>query len=954
MLLPRHLLCLALVFVAGRAAAQPAHRIKDLEPGGGTVGPYALTVAGGQLFFIADDGPHGVELWTSDGTAAGTTRVPGSSGIWSLFPGPSAAYFIKDAAGAGELWKSDGTPAGTSLLKSGVGSPLESATVGAVTFFSNGLLWRTDGTGPGTLQLFGNDGQEPLNVQGLTRCGGLLCFFAATASTNDTLWWSDGTAAGTSATNTAPVVVLPGFANRPILASMGNRAFFQGYDPSTGTEPWISDGPSSGATLFQDLEPGPGSSKPQQFTLAGTRLFFPAFRPAFGWRLWSTDGIPAHTTVVDSLLSVGFANLTAVGSRVAFRELSSPAVWASDGTNAGTVKLLDGDAASLVVANSQLFLTVNFGQLWASDLTPAGTRLVKRFGNNLPTSLTAFGGSLAFVANDGIHGPQLWKSDGTPGGTVLVAVVRPGPWGSDPSGFLELKGSAYFTASDSLGRTDGTEPGTSLIASGLDLASTVVGTNGRLFWVTGFGHPPFTLMTNDGTALGTGPVPVPPDLLYVGQPVATPDRVFFFGTRSGSDPELWVADGTAGGTISLGTFSASEKGSPGAPVAFFEGVDFLVIPPGGGSQLWQSDGTVPGTHLVKALSSRFSPYCGDAPRRLGRVLVFLADDGSTGCNVWRSDGTPGGTVALGVAGAGASAQMTPIGSARGVFIFTNFTDLWRTDGTASGTFLLKSFFPAALPAAAGAGTREGIFFAVQTNGFPDVTQQLWKTDGSVLGTVLLHDFKANGEGARISSLATANGRLLMSVSEGVSPFAQSLWTSDGTPDGTFPVQQGAGSAGPGFPYRGITLFAGTDPWAGTEPWAIDGAAFAAPVRAATLSLVTPCRVLDTRLANGFLGGPAVPANAPRVFPVGGVCGIPWTARAIAANVTVTGATSDGLLRIHASDIGAPDATVSNFRSGQTRANNATIQLGADGEFTVRYEASGGTTHVIVDVVGFYE
>jgi hypothetical protein len=137
---------------------------------------------------------------------------------------------------------------------------------------------------------------------------------------------------------------------------------------------------------------------------------------------------------------------------------------------------------------------------------------------------------------------------------------------------------------------------------------------------------------------------------------------------------------------------------------------------------------------------------------------------------------------------------------------------------------------------------------------------------------------------------------------------------------------------------------------------MDGTAFAAPVRPTSLSLLTPCRLLDTRASTGFLGGPALVANAPRLFPVGGVCGIPATARAIAANVTVSDPTSDGLLRIHASDIGAPDATVINFRARQTRANNATIALGPDAEFTVRFEtaASAGQVHVIVDVVGWYE
>ena len=36
---------------------------------------YNLTNVNGTLFFAADDGTHGNELWKSDGTAAGTVLV---------------------------------------------------------------------------------------------------------------------------------------------------------------------------------------------------------------------------------------------------------------------------------------------------------------------------------------------------------------------------------------------------------------------------------------------------------------------------------------------------------------------------------------------------------------------------------------------------------------------------------------------------------------------------------------------------------------------------------------------------------------------------------------------------------------------------------------------------------------------------------------------------------------
>ncbi len=548
--------------------------------------------------------------------------------------------------------------------------------------------------------------------------------------------------------------------------------------------------------------------------------------------------------------------------------------------------------------------------------------------------------------------------------------ISAGPSGSYPSGFQELFGSAYFFAFPrgamnvpaDVWRTDGTQAGTTRVFQTTEGAlSLLVATSRKLFWLEGTVLPgpagpcglcpaASKLFASDGMQAGTAPVSLPPDLVPIsfgGSLVASAEQVFFFGSQSGVTL-LWRTDGSALGTRPL-TAGGFDLYGLGPLLAFNSGVAFLERSLAGISELWFSDGTASGTGPLKTLSSSGPVSCWTTPRRLGRIFVFLADDASKGCNVWRSDGTAAGTVPIGVVDGG-----TFLGSAGGVLFFANAKDLWRTDGTVAGTFLLKSFSVAAL--AAGVGTREGVYFTIQTSGIVGATQQLWITDGSVPGTVLLHDFKTGGEDATIASLTVANGRLLASIAQDTSPFSTSLWTSDGTASGTVPVQQDIGASGPGFPYRGVTLFAGKDPSAGTELWAMNGSSFAAPVRPASLSLLNPCRVIDTRASTSFLGGPALVANAPRLFPVGDVCGIPATARAIAANVTVSDATSNGLLRIHASDIGAPDATVINFRAGQTRANNATIALGPDAEFTVRFEtvAPAGGVHVIVDVVGFFE
>ena len=97
-----------------------AHLVADLTAGGAHADPVLLGSLGGTLFFTFDDGEHGVEPWVSDGTAAGTHLLadlnPGERGSHPhlLVTAGAAAYFVADTDAAGvEPWRSDGTAAGT-------------------------------------------------------------------------------------------------------------------------------------------------------------------------------------------------------------------------------------------------------------------------------------------------------------------------------------------------------------------------------------------------------------------------------------------------------------------------------------------------------------------------------------------------------------------------------------------------------------------------------------------------------------------------------------------------------------------------------------------------------------------------------------------------------------------------------------------------------------------------
>ncbi len=745
-----------------------------------------LVAVGATLFFATADDAHGTELWRSDGTAAGTALVQdirpgreGSSPFVLVDVGGTLFFFAKDGINDTALWTSDGTAEGTTRVTAIAPSSASvitpraafrpvAAALGALFFAANdgvhGIeLWKSDGTEAGTALVKDiNPGNFPNNgaPDELVQVDGALFFRANDGVHGVELWRSDGTADATVLVkdiNPGPSDSIPAF-----LTEVHGTLFFAADDGAHGVELWRSDGTEAGTVLLQDILPGATPAHPGDLTNVSGTLFFRALdrfpaplgtaSPGIG-ELWKSDGTEAGTLPVKDIGRGPFrsdpsqlANANGILIFSANDGRVGREVWRSDGTEEGTMLLKDinfrpgsSDPIGLGAVNDTLFLIADDGdhgrELWKSDGTASGTVLVKDIYPGLdgpffiplaPNTAAPVGDALCFVADDGSHGAEIWKSDGTEIGTRLVKDIRPDPISVEPPRFLiNAEGTLFFAASDGLTgyelwKSDGTEAGTLLVK---DLRPGPEGTvfagfasiGTTLFFVTR------GLWKSDGTDAGT--VLVKDTDIAPGTLSSTRTKLFFRGLH-----DLWASDGTSEGTVRV-----TGDTTPSGFTMLDDSVFFSGLSPGSGTELWRSDGTAQGTVMVRDINpGSASSMRGLSPIGLAvnGVLLFAANDGQHGVELWKSDGTEAGTaLVIDLLPGTASSLPLPLASVNGLafFLVSDFaarsTSVWMSDGTAEGTVRVRDtglpFGGASLSFAA---TDSTFFFSPES---PSVGRELW-------------------------------------------------------------------------------------------------------------------------------------------------------------------------------------------------------------------------------------
>lgn len=478
---------------------------------------------------------------------------------------------------------------------------------------------------------------------------------------------------------------------------------------------------------------GTVGSGPTQFTACRNKVFFVATATASGQELWSTDG--SGTALVADIL---------------------PGTSSSQPTG-------------LVCVNDKLLFSardVDHGfEYWTSDGTAAGTKLLADLSpgpnSSAPAAKIVYKNQLLFVAEDGTSGRELWTTDGTASGTRLVKDIAAGSASSSPNYFVTFGNAVYFSAANALWKTDGTSDGTVKVASVPARNLTVAGS--QLFFEGFTSTANWEPWVSDGTESGTrmivdlrpGTAAAFDTKLSASGATALGNRVLFIADDGVHGRELWISDGTVGGTHLVYDSNPGTSG-PWDNLLFFTAtiggrVFFTGWDAQHGYELWSTDGTEAGTSLFYDVipgTESSTP----ALTQAGDKIYFRIFPSASSDRLWVTDGSTTGTHLVGPASPTTAIFVSadPVWPVGDKLYFAGSTRLagtepWVTDGTDSGTRMILNIgpdrAPSSTPLRLTVAGNYVYFYAVGDSIAPSGfnTSSLWRSDGTEAGTVeLLH------------------------------------------------------------------------------------------------------------------------------------------------------------------------------------------------------------------------
>lgn len=782
--------------------------------------PHNITKGTDKLFFSANDGIHGRELW-----------------VFNI--NSSSAYLVKDI-----IIGTQGSIENSIFL---VNNNILYFTANDGT--SGNELWRSDGTSSGTYIIKDINGLGDSNIGQLTSFNDKIVFSANNSINGQEIWISDGTISGTTLIKD----IYPGTngSNPSDFFIFNNSIYFVANDGVSGYELWISNGTNSGTSLLKDINISfDGVQSGNKFIVFGNNFYFYANNGISGFELWKSDGTNAGTQLLkDIYIGSNSSAYTIEGSSTVnyfvFSATTSigKEIWKSDGTENGTQLLKDINPinngipyfnSQYVTYNGKIYFiandNINGEELWVTDGTLLGTTLVKDIylgdQDSSIQKLTSANGFLIFSAMSNSNNfNTLWKSDGTNNGTLEIKNLKLNLDSNSQLQFIQHNNEVYFQAGtdtlngNELWKTNGTFINTNLV---IDLnkkfSSSTDSNNGNRFFtefngksvfISNNGFSSYEPFISDGTINGTSIIKdINPSnypsvyTSYYYDPALTKvgNYIYFRATNGTNGYELFKTDGTAANTsmvkdIFAGTANCFNTLNDYNNMINFNNILYFKANNGvNGDELWRSDGTDAGTYMLKDIN----PGSGGSIRRISNhnaknneyaiannLLYFSAYDGVTN-SIWRTDGTTNGTIKVitipstGINDSGPTILKTMNNK---IYFSTNINNssygnrgLWSSDGTQSSSVLLGTCIAeiTLLFSKNEVFNNELYFNYFTSNGIT-----LMKTNGTVSGTVPVKENLTYP----IKYLNTCGNFLYFALGE-YDTFDYELWRTDGSSNGT--------------------------------------------------------------------------------------------------------------------------------------------------------------------------
>ncbi|RKG59164.1 hypothetical protein D7V80_37485 [Corallococcus sp. CA054B] len=395
-------------------------------------------------------------------------------------------------------------------------------------------------------------------------------------------------------------------------------------------------------------------------------------------------------------------------------------------------------------------------QLWRSDGTQEGTRLVKGPWWNQPSMaperLTSLNGHLLYAARvsaeDGAP-YRLWRHDPATETAEDLTPYQDLPKGAQGDAAVELveaQGRAFFGVQEgdegALWVTDGTRNGTRRLRSGLGMEPPLplASLGARVFFSVRDAETHRALWVSDGTTDGTVKVSdlVPPggSVGVIRSGAVVGNQWLFWMTahpEASSELQLWRSDGTPKGTVRVGTDAFFNTAYTSNQTGVVLG-DSLVFPrfryPEQVWELWKSDGWT--VELAASLGALEQGPIGLTV--LNDHVLFWSAKSRPEYTLWRTDGTQAGTQPLLTTRMVDQSPLLPLpplvlSRPGGPILFSAWDaeaglELWRTDGTVQSTVRYADIEPGPESSSPGWMVVSGghVFFTARTQA---TGRELW-------------------------------------------------------------------------------------------------------------------------------------------------------------------------------------------------------------------------------------